>query len=421
MISLHPIIYRLLGIRKRHLQPPIKPFVPKELTMKPAPEPGKQKRYFTIGIDFGTHGTKVAYRDVGAGFPDTKVITLDGAGEAKRSPDVFPSLVTVFDERLYFGPPVNGGTIVQNFKMSIGEGATEPGSGLTYEDISVIFLTYVLCSSERRVRHENPEFLCKIMLHLGAPFSDLEINDKRRIAYGRILALVWRLFWRNADIIKQGMLIKEIRDLIIEAKLTNAPSENQWRWLVPETQAVVTTFAQSAEVPPLSYHLVVDVGGFTTDFSLFNVGNYDNPRASIFVSCVIRRAIIDYDRAENRNEFCSSIREELVSAIRNAFKLNLLRPGQFGNFDTKALWKIGGGYYRPDFLDCLLDSTHFLPGYHQLDRNPEFRGNVDRMFLVAKGLATHHHNLVAIVQANPIPIFVPPPDEELPYHLQDRD
>jgi len=408
----------LLGLGVKRPEPPTKPPITEAPVETPEPAPRKPERYFTLGIDFGTHGTKIAYRASDGSFNDTKIITLEGSGTSDRHPNVFPSLVTVCNDRIYFGTPVNGGAVIENFKMGIGDNAVEPHSGLTYEDTSILFLAYVLCSAERIIRSENPDYLCKTMLNLGAPFSQLQADEYGRDSYVRILRLIWRLYWHYASEVKQGIHLEEGRKLIAAAESNIARGEEHWRWLVPEIQAVVTTFAQSADVPPLSYHLVVDVGGFTTDFSLFNVGNPINPIASIFASRVIRRAIIDYDQAQNGDEFCRAIRNELIEAINNAHHETLLEPFQFVNFDTKALWRIGGGYYRSDFLDRLLDSAAFLPGLQHLDRNPEFRGNVDRMFLVARGLATLHRNLIAIVQANPIQEFIPPPDEELPYYLQ---
>jgi len=420
-MSLLQTLRRLLGLGVKRAEPPTAPTVTEAPIETPAPAPRKPERYFSIGIDFGTHGTKIAYRASDGSFNDTRIITLEGAGTSDRQPNVFPSLVTVRNDRIYFGAPVNGGAVIENLKMKIGDNAVEPHSGLTYEDISVLFLAHVLCSAERIIRSENPDYLCKIMLNLGAPFSQLQADEYGRDSYERILRLVWRLYWHHASEVQQGIQLEEGRKLILAAELNIARGEEDWRWLVPEAQAVVTTFAQSADVPPHSYHLVVDVGGFTTDFSLFNVGDSRNPMASIFTSRVIRRAIIDYDQAQNGDEFCRAIRNELFEAINNTHNETLLEPGQFVNFDRKALWRIGGGYYRSDFLDRLLNPAVFLPGLQQLDRNPEFRGNVDRMFLVARGLATLHRNLIAIVQANPIRVFEPPPDNELPFHLQDHN
>ena len=141
----------------------------------------------------------------------------------------------------------------------------------------------------------------------------------------------------------------------------------------------------------------------------------------------------------------------------------MLNALQFANNPDyhKSLWRMGGGYYRPDFLNKLLDPNHFCPGYQHLDRNPKFGptnegingsdpvepnpidptltsddsgsgnenpipksvsgGDEDRLFMVAKGLATLHPNLISIIQADPLPPFQPPPEDGLPYHLQDHN
>lgn len=416
------ILTSFLRLFRRKLTPALSvpTIVPREPEMTPIIKPGK---YFTLGIDFGTHGSKIAYREPESSFDSIKLVVLDGAGSEGRAEHVFPSIVTVQDGRIYFGKTISDGEKIENFKRRIGECAIEMHSGLTYENITILYLAFVLCESVRQIEVAHHEYKCKVMLNLSAPFSDLQERCSAKTAYDRILKIIWRLYWNHANEIKQGMHLGIARRLIASLKYNTINNEENWRWLVPEIQAVITAFAQSTDIPPYSYHIVVDVGGFTTDFSIFNVGDPSKPQASIFASKVIKEGIIAYDECQNKQEFCESLRRKIFDVIEDARKRKILNPGQFVNFDRKALWRIGGGFFRSDFLDILLNSELFLSGFGNLDRTPNFFSNKDdtRMFLVAKGLTTFHSNLINILQAKPLQVFQPPTDNRLPYHMQDHN
>src|SRR3990172_6248648 len=88
------------------------PIIPSISSHLPQAEKKEKKtppeKYFTLGIDFGTHGTKIAYRDANLGFENTKLITLDGSGLNGREESVFPSLVSYNQNRIYFGRSEDG-------------------------------------------------------------------------------------------------------------------------------------------------------------------------------------------------------------------------------------------------------------------------------------------------------------------------
>ena len=436
-MSLLSVIRRILGLEqaparkteaKRDIaaRPPAqpKPLPPTPPSGELIPSPvvkHKPDKYFTLGVDFGTHETKIAFRDVDLNYDKTEVIVLSEAGREGRGECIVPSIITIFDDCLYFGKMIEGGYLIENFKMQIGETSPEPYSMLPYTDLSTLFIAYVVCESAKEIERRYLIYTCKIMLHLGSPLSDLHAGDTIMEAYDRILKLAWRLYWFYGGML-QGIAIDKAFELIEELNARTLKNEKEWCWLVPEIQAAVTSFAQSADVPPYSYHIVIDVGGFTTDVSVFNVGHpQQQPNACIFASSVIKQAIIDFDSAKNKVEFIKDLRQNISDVIIQCTNKGLLDPGQFVNFAHKAIWRIGGGYFRPDFLDELLHPNNFLPGHRLLDRKPRFRSNTDIMFLVAKGLATFHNNFTAILRAQPLPPFQPPLDDRLPYHLQDHN
>lgn len=388
----------------------------------PTPQrPPKPVKYFTLGIDFGTHGTKLAYRASDENYPQTKIITLEGSGQLGRSTNVFPSLIGMNDELLTFGYYPTNCITIENFKMRIGLNETELNSGLDYEDLTILFLSFVMGEASKKIESDNPDYRCSIFLHLGAPFADLQDNSSRRVAYVRILNLVWRIY-QSDRCSGRWMSIDNARDLIRNVENNPAPSEANWRWLVPEIQAVATSYTQNSNVPRDTYHIMIDMGGFTTDVSIFNTGIPLQPRVNIFASRVITDAIVLYDNSVNKTDFITDLRRQIIDVIQNATNGNppMLQPGQFTNFLPKALWRIGGGYFRSDIMDELLHPDRFLSGLQLLNRNPQFYNNEDRLLLCVKGLATLHSNLIAIIQARPLPQFQPPPNDGLPFHLQDH-
>ena len=82
----------------------------------------KPNKYFIVGFDFGTHGTKVAYRDVDADYNEIEMITFRDSGTQNRNKYVLPSLISIKNDILYFGCKIENATVIENFKCSIGLG-----------------------------------------------------------------------------------------------------------------------------------------------------------------------------------------------------------------------------------------------------------------------------------------------------------
>ncbi len=384
------------------------------------------KKYITLGVDFGTHGTKVAFREVGKDISSTIIIDLENSGTENRSTAVYPSLISIKGDSLYFGCKYAQSKTIENFKMRIGENVVESESGLSYEDLTILFLSYVFRQCEAIIKKYYSKFDCKILLNLGAPFSDISDNSATKKAYERILKLAWRL-WRDSDMsVVNGIAFEDAESFICQSDSISIDGEDVWRWLVPEIQAAITTYAMLNPVKgDTCYHIVIDIGGYTTDVSVFNVGQQQGqPSASIFVSEVIKEACIGYDNADDKSEFVSKLRQKICNIIRQPADKCLLKRTEFVNYDNKLLWSLGGGARNVAFIQELLEYG-FLTGFKNMERkrNNELFGEMtlshtgrtnlladDLMsfFTIAIGLATEYKNLMAIINAEPLPIFKKP-------------
>ena len=189
-----------------------------------------------------------------------------------------------------------------------------------------------------------------------------------------------------------------------------------------------------ADLPFDPVEKAMEEGRYTTDVSLFNVGRLEGqPRASIFASGVLPEAVVAYNSAEDKDAFI----QELRTAITDILKQALLDRGQFVNSYHKLLWCLGGGARLEKFRAKLLQPKVFLPRFKKLMPQgtsdlfvqvpalitggvPISANDLQSFFTVVYGLTTEYHNLIAIVSADPLPVFEEPPTwGELPYHLQD--
>lgn len=438
-------IRRLFGLKKDRVKAVTSPAPPSRLPdeILPAKAPkqavdSRPDKYITLGVDFGTHGTKVAFREVGADIGETVLIELNGAGTEGRSPAVFPSFISLKDDTIYFGKNIAGARVIENFKMKIGENNIEQYSRISFEDLTILFLTHIIKECEKRIIDNFPRRQCKILLNLGAPFSDMNEDSKTKLAYERILRLIWRI-WRSDANIRNGISISGAKYIIKNVEEKPVDGEENWRWIVPEIQGAVTTYASFNHITNIAdYHIVIDIGGYTTDVSIFNVGRLEGqPRASIFASGVLTNAVITYNSAKDKDAFIKELRSEITQVIRQPIHTNLIDAVKFVNFDHKLLWCLGGGARLHYLRGELLHPRKFLNGLKKLSRQgtsdlfvqvpaliPEgnhlSKEDLQSFFTIVCGLTTEYHNLIAIVTADPLPVFVAPPTwGELPYHLQD--
>ena len=392
------------------------------------PKPGK---YFMLGLDFGTHGTKVAYRDIDANYNAIRIITLSESGTEDRDRYVIPSLISADNGLLYFGRKLDGARVIENFKSRIGECIQEDFTGFTFEELSALFITSLVCRAGSKIRSENPSYNCKIMLHLGAPFGTFEGGaDGRKEAYDEILKLVWRGFRIEEYRMNWELSMEEVKQMLQRWEALQSLDEETWRWLVPEVQAVFTSYAQHTRPPTIAdHHFLIDVGGFTIDVCLFSLGNPDNPRTAIDSTDVIYIALNDFDNATDKPTFIVELRRKILKTIEQGIEhmcpSTLPRNDlythrkRFYHETTKKLWLIGGGRLRPDLCNRLFDQRCFLSGWDHLDRDPKL-WEKNPFIIVVKGLATRHEELIEIVKSRPFQPAPPPNDTDWDYHLTDH-
>jgi len=232
-------------------------------------------RAITIGLDFGTHSTKIVLRPRGA----EKAALLQISKPQEGYPwFACPSLVKVVDDRVYFGSralEVSGGKLYRSLKVQLlppeGDDATDHvfPSGLTPDLLVAWYLSWVLgrikLAIDKFFKHSNP----RLSLNLAAPMNHIE-NESLKARYLGIVQAAWEsVFGKVPSPVQQGMRVKEMRAKFASWLEKEVPSrETRPFEILPETVAPIVSLSFDPRMDPGMY-MIVDIGAGTTEISYF--------------------------------------------------------------------------------------------------------------------------------------------------------
>lgn len=389
----------------------------------------KPRTLYVLGVDLGTHGTKLAYREVDTPIRTTRIIHLSESGTLDRAPGVVPSVVASNGHSLLFGKAREGFHLIENFKMHLIEDTPEIDGSFSPADVAALFLAWVVRVSLSQIRIHNPTKDCDILLNVGVPYPSEERDRGLHPIYSRILRKAWHLAYYNHEEICDGLAVTRASELLRMADAESDDLDEQWYWRIPELKATVTTIAQHQHLAPeAEYHVIVDLGGYTTDFFVFNTCQIQGrPRASLFLSEVIREGMVAYATSEDKHAFIGQLRQQLLEAWTSQINRDIINLHRFNHVHHKLLWQVGGGSRDIEFTGKLLHPDYFLPGVHNITRDL-YHGDIgleisdehiqgqdlETFFTVAVGLTIRARNLIDLITVNPLP--PPPPQDPLDEH-----
>lgn len=240
---------------------------------KTAPRGGRTT--IIVGLDYGTHSTKILYRK--RGEDRARVLQL-GAPSVGYPQFAVPSLVLLRDGRLWFGSDAlksGDGSLYRSLKVRLlgpdAERDLEPyPAGPCPDHLVALFLAWTLQRTHEWLSDQftDPD----VRVNLAAPMDHLE-NETLKIRYLHIVQAAWNLaFGAGAVPVGQGVLLSDVEGrLRQEFDAQVIPAEERKFDVLPETIAPIVSMSLDPRMAP-GTHMIVDVGAGTTEISVNYVG-----------------------------------------------------------------------------------------------------------------------------------------------------
>ena len=272
----------------------------------------------TIGLDFGTHQTKVCaeYKN-GVELNYTFFTFLDSTGKQQYT---LPSIIHRRpDGRMDYGyiPANSNGEIIRYFKQAT---FTSSNIGLKQADAmyySVWYLAFILFDLEEKYGTE-------FTIQMGVPTDGSRLTHQKQLAV-RLLAAAYKLVEEVFENDKQAFLDKTWGELWDMTKIPDYSinlKEEYGILVFPEAYACLMPLISSSKVTS-GMSLMVDIGGGTTDISFFTIIDH-KPRVYDFTS--VNKGLNYLTLAERR------VRDTRTdSNIKISSEIDKTRKGDFTN------------------------------------------------------------------------------------------
>lgn len=221
----------------------------------------------TVGLDFGTHQTKVCVeRKERAELEYSFIKFQDSTGQSQYT---LPSIISIQpDGKLRYGyiPDNDKGKIIRYFKQATFNGSTS--SSMTQQDAmlySILYLAYILFDLEEKYGQD-------FVIQMGAPTDSGHLTKATHTAV-RILASAYGLVEELFEGNKQEFLDQTFEDLraVTEVRDYSDHDKETFGILVfPEAYACLNPLISQGKVSN-GMSVMFDIGGGTTDVSFFTI------------------------------------------------------------------------------------------------------------------------------------------------------
>ena len=393
--------------------------------------PRGNRKTVVIGFDFGTHSTKVVFRE--RGKADGHIACFDEAAQGYPS-QVSPSLVRCADDRLFFGTEAlrtSGGELFTSLKVRLLPGCEQHADsfpcGLNSRTLVAAYLAWAF----QELRLGLTQYAdANVFLNFAAPMSHFE-NRELKNRYLQIIQAAWNVsFGEPATRIYQGLPISEAARIFVPMleEPVLGPEHRRFE-VLPETIAPVVSLSLDPWMEPGMY-VIVDTGAGTTEISVFHAGESG---ADQKVLCYQDETMLlggnDLHLAERLEEPRQSlaidkITKRLEQQFRRLWHLGYLMDAP--NHHSRKRWKeltivLSGGGTRHVAVathlsdvnpmhawpedDTNLKVCRHMPGTLELDSHMD--DDDGSMFAVANGLAIERKHWPVIFQRDQIEPLTP--------------
>lgn len=232
-----------------------------------------------VGLDYGTHSTKMLLRRRGEGL--ATVVTVDDPVEG-YPPFASPSLVRVGDDgTLTFGGSAargSGGHLYRYLKVELLKRQGDV-SALAPEMTDFLVSAYLAWVIGGIKRHIDARYrgVVRVSLNMAAPMDYIqgEQDGQLRHRYLRIAQAAWEsAFGRDPCPVRQGIALRDAR-MFFAPRLSEGteivPREKRSFDVLPETVAPLVSLSLDPQMSGGQY-MMIDMGAGTTEISVNRVG-----------------------------------------------------------------------------------------------------------------------------------------------------
>lgn len=273
----------------------------------------------TVGLDFGTHQTKVCieHKDgVELNYTFMKFNDI-----YHRDYYTFPSLIGVGKDRLLsygYLPRGYDGRIIRYFKQSAFRPSPTGMPQVNAMFFSTWYLAFILFDLEEKYGQE-------FTIQMGAPTDSAHVNQAKVIAT-RLIASAYRLVEEVFANDKERFLATPMRELVELTKLVPYSQETKDEYgllIFPEAYACLKPLISQGKLAN-GMSLMIDIGGGTTDISFFTIEE-NKPQVYDFYS--INKGLNYLTGANESNQTGTEVNVQDASEIiqgRRVFYINEL-------------------------------------------------------------------------------------------------
>lgn len=223
----------------------------------------------TVGLDFGTHQTKVCIEDKQGAETHYKFQRfVDQSGNRLYT---FPSVIYIDEDRkLHYGfaPKEKKCSIIRYFKQAVFRNYDSPNMKLWESAFYTIwYLSYILFDLEE-------EYGQNFTIQMGAPTDSARLNDAKAIAVSVIVS-AYRLVEEVFEGDKEKFLSCDFDTLVEKTEVVHYSDrikEDYGLLVFPEAYACLKPMVGRGKVSD-GMSLIIDIGGGTTDISFFTIEN----------------------------------------------------------------------------------------------------------------------------------------------------
>ena len=318
---------------------------------------------FIVGLDFGTHSTKIVVRERGERAANqARVIQVDPSTEGYPW-FASPSLVCIENGKAYFGREAwlrKGGTLYRSLKMHllpIFETQYVLPPGPSPDVLVACYLAWAL----QRVRTELAKIGdAPIILNVAAPMSHVE-DEVLKLRYLQVIHAAWEAtFGGSPCVVRSGMAIGDALKTFATLMDCEVPEASERRFnILPETVASVVSLSETPQMAPGMY-VIIDMGAGTTEFSVAHVSGAGLGQP---ILCYADKSVPNgaNDLEAIHTEDSSGQHEALLQTFAKTYKgvWNVGYWKDADNIPSRARWKrrtlllCGGGTRRADVRDAL--------------------------------------------------------------------
>jgi hypothetical protein len=248
------------------------------------------KNSITVGLDFGTSMSKVCVRKA-LGGNDVPIYPIPFSWDKTKSTYLCPSVLSIHEDKIYFGHEVHGLKIFPHLKVCIACEVghverkdcvvkerchfTDSSSHLKPSDLASLFLGWIMKEARIRLPKElnnSPHFIYNI----GVPLKQLDTGPLHK-CYKKIAYCAWRI----SEGAHQGLSLEHARHWIKLLQNSTLPEpERSSVQLCPETSAAIVSYVKSPDSLPGLYS-IIDIGAWTTDVSFFRLTDIDKESTGV--------------------------------------------------------------------------------------------------------------------------------------------